>query len=135
MGDNFDLIVRRELKKDLHRTLGKAGKIPYLYALLVGLPPFHVFLAWSGHCPLSYSATVAFELLLLRFPLCVCFTLFICNRAKWTCSMQWLDRLVDSLVALATSAVVFAMTYAAKALDTMEGRAIYGGRRPWYIVW
>eukprot|EP00930_Biecheleria_cincta_P089001 TRINITY_DN78258_c0_g1_i1.p1 TRINITY_DN78258_c0_g1~~TRINITY_DN78258_c0_g1_i1.p1 ORF type:complete len:579 (+),score=55.19 TRINITY_DN78258_c0_g1_i1:132-1868(+) len=75
----FDRTIRGQLKEDLHRTLGKSWNIPYHYTLLVGLPSFHLHMAWHCHLGRLESVVGAFELLLCRFPLCVLFALMICS--------------------------------------------------------
>mmetsp|Transcript_53561 Transcript_53561/g.148942 ORF Transcript_53561/g.148942 Transcript_53561/m.148942 type:complete len:646 (+) Transcript_53561:82-2019(+) len=104
----FDEMIRGRLKEDLHRTLGKSWKIPYKYTLVVGLPPFLLHLIWSTSSPLWFSLAVACEVLVLRFPLCVAFTLFLCHMVTYDDSVRprWVERLIDVMVAIVSGLFV-----------------------------
>lgn len=72
------------MKEDLHYSLGKSWKIPYVYAVLVGLPHFNLQLAWSSNCVWKETLCIAFEIMLLKVPICVAFTLYLCNESvRW----------------------------------------------------
>eukprot|EP00933_Yihiella_yeosuensis_P072729 TRINITY_DN8122_c0_g2_i1.p1 TRINITY_DN8122_c0_g2~~TRINITY_DN8122_c0_g2_i1.p1 ORF type:complete len:262 (+),score=10.66 TRINITY_DN8122_c0_g2_i1:479-1264(+) len=66
--DKFDYKVRRELREQLHRYLGRLGQLPYMYAILIGIPRFLFTLDPLVKCPLGVSLVLALEALLLRYP-------------------------------------------------------------------
>jgi len=133
--DKFDERIRGEFKEDLHRTLGKSCMIPYSYSLLVGLAPALLHLAWSNRCPLRYSAPVFLEILLLRFPLCVTFTVYLCHLTQFEGRSAMQDAVVNLVVVAATAVVVMLSTATAAALQDATWRGDRLGARWAYPSW
>eukprot|EP00931_Biecheleriopsis_adriatica_P057968 TRINITY_DN34442_c0_g1_i1.p1 TRINITY_DN34442_c0_g1~~TRINITY_DN34442_c0_g1_i1.p1 ORF type:complete len:550 (-),score=74.87 TRINITY_DN34442_c0_g1_i1:43-1692(-) len=134
--NKFDETIRGQLKRDLHSTLGKWWVIPYRHAVLMGLPSFHLCLAWNSNCYLGESLFKAFELLLCRFPLCSVVTLSVCRLTETAGEKNLWATLADVFVVLTSCSSMVVLSYVKKAVGYVVGHGNEHSPFNWlYLCW